>query len=92
MLPTRDHAVIRRWAARKDAVPATIPPLTFDSEPAVLTFLVGRHVGTAEIHPISWESFFAQFDLLGLSFAFDDRSSRFTLVRVEKNSQPHMEQ
>lgn len=92
MLPTRDHAVIRSWAAKNDAVPATIPPLIFDSEPAILTFLVGRHVGTPGIHPISWEFFFAQFDLLDLAFAFDDRSSRFTLVRVEKSSQPSLEQ
>ena len=92
MLPTRDHAVIRRWAAKNDAVPATIPPITFDSEPAILTFLIGRRVGTAEIHPISWDSFFAQFDLLNLSFAFDDGSTRFALARVEKDSPPRMEQ
>ncbi len=41
--------------------------------------------GTPEIRPISWESFFAQFDLLELSFAFDQQSKQFNLVRVDKS-------
>lgn len=82
MLPTQDHKTIRTWAGKHDAVPAEILPLIFDSVPAVLTFLVGNRDGTPEIRPISWEAFFLQFDLLDLSLAYDNCSSRFDLVRV----------
>lgn len=89
MTPTQDHKTIRHWALTRDAAPAEIFPLKFDGQPAVLTFLMGdARRGTPEIHPISWESFFAQFDLLDLSFTFDDKSIRFDLVRVEKLPDP----
>ena len=87
MIPTRDHAEIRIWAARHNAVPAEIMPRAFDSQPAVLHFLTGDATkGTPELRPISWESFFAQFDLLGLSFTYDENTSRFDLVRVEQQA------
>lgn len=85
MIPTQNHKIIRHWALTRDAAPAEIFPLKFDGQPAVLTFLIGEaKSGTPDIHPISWESFFAQFDLLNLSFAFDQQSTQFDLVRVEK--------
>ena len=84
MIPTRDHEQIRRWAARHNAVPAEIKPFLFDGQPAVLHFLIGKgNKGTAEIRPITWEMFFAQFDLLGLALAYDDNTPRFDLVRIE---------
>lgn len=43
-----------------------------------------------EIYPISWESFFAQFDLMGLSVAFDEKTARFDIVRVEKGSEARL--
>lgn len=86
MVPTRNHKIIRHWALTRDATPAEISPLKFDGQPAVLTFLMGdAKGGTPEIRPISWDSFFAQFDLLELSFAFDQQSTQFDLVRVEKS-------
>ena len=89
MVPTQNHKIIRHWALTRDAGPAEIMPLKFDGQPAVLTFLMGEAKrGTPEIHPISWESFFAQFDLLDLSFAFDHESTEFDLVRVEKAKLP----
>ena len=87
MLPIRDHNLIRQWAEEQNATPAEIRPQTFDSEPAILTFLFGNpEAAIPHIFPISWESFFAQFDLLDLSFAHDDSSSQFDLVRVEKSA------
>lgn len=54
MVPTQNHKIIRHWATTHDAVPAEMPPLKFDGEPAVLTFLLGNaKVGTPEIRPIS---------------------------------------
>ncbi len=86
MVPTRDHKIILHWALTHDATPAEISPLKFDGQPAVLSFLMGdAKTGTPEIRPISWESFFAQFDLLELSFAFDQQSKQFNLVRVDKS-------
>ncbi len=91
MLPTKDHDEIRFWAEAHDAVPAEIQPLRFDGEPSVLYFLIGdAKAGTPEIKPISWEDFFARFDLLGLSMVFDEQTPRFDIVRVEKASQPQM--
>ena len=85
VFPTRDHSEIRRWAEAHDAVPAEVLTLKFDGEPTTLHFLRGdAKDGTPELRPISWEDFFARFDLLELSMAFDDESGRFNIVRVEK--------
>ena len=83
--------MIRHWASRHDVIPAEIRPRKFDGEPAVLTFLVGEpDMNQPEIYPISWESFFAQFDLMGLSVAFDEKTARFDIVRVEKGSEARL--
>ena len=84
MLPTRDHEQIRAWAVRHSAVPAEIQG-TADGTPAKLDFLlVGGLSGSLALNPISWEDFFARFDLFGLSMAWDD-TGQFALVRVEKD-------
>lgn len=84
MQPTQDHADIRRWAAKHNAKPAEISPFTFDSEPAVLRFFFGDlPANQPEIREISWENFFAQFDLMGLSLAHSG-DSQYELVYVEK--------
>lgn len=87
MIPTRDHSKIREWAATYGAGFAEIERLKFDGEPTILYFLFGDLAknGTAEIRPISWEDFFARFDLLGLSMAYDDRSPQFSIVNVQKD-------
>ena len=87
MVPTRDHDTIRAWAARHGAVPAQIKPAIFDSQPAILYFLIGKASrGTQELQPISWDNFFAIFGLLELAFAYDEGSTRFDLVQIEKQS------
>lgn len=87
MLPTRDHEEIRRWATRNDASPAEIKPILFDSEPSILYFLFGEaKSGTPEIVPISWQDFFARFDLMNLSIVLDERTPQFEIVREEKSS------
>ena len=85
MIPTTDHKHIQQWAKRHNATPAQMKRLKFDGEPAILTFLIGNPDGAGpDIYPISWESFFAQFDLLKLSVAFDERTPRFDIVVVQK--------
>ena len=84
--PTSDHRVIRAWATKHDAVPAEITPRKFDGEPAILHFLFGRaKSGLPEIVPISWENFFAQFDLMELVMVFDDTPT-FEILHNDKPS------
>ena len=81
--PTCDHDEIFLWAQRHSAVPAEVVPRKFDGEPSLLYFLFGRErAGTPEIRPISWEDFFARFDLMELLIVYDD-SPYFELL------QPH---
>ena len=88
MIPTRDHSLIREWAARCDAFPAQIRRLKFDGEPAILTFTFGEpeEIAKPDICPISWETFFAQFDLLQLSMAWHEETANFVIVKVSKPS------
>ena len=87
LLPTCDHDEIRRWADSNDAVPAEIRPRVFDGTPALLYFLFGdAKAGTDDIKPITWEDFFARFDLLELSMAFVDDAPNFVIARVEPST------
>lgn len=82
--PTSNHAEIWQWAARHQASPAEISPGKFDGEPSILHFLFGelRAKGTAELHPISWDDFFARFDLMGLTLVYDE-TPMFELLHKE---------
>ena len=83
MIPTREHWRIQKWAREQGAVPAQVRRLKFDGEPAILTFTFGEvEEARPDIYPVSWEAFFAEFDLLGLSFAFDECGTDFQIVRV----------
>ncbi len=83
--PTADHKEIQGWATRHNAHPAQKKPLTFDSEPALLHFVFGKDLETEEIRSITWDSFFAQFDLMGLQLVFDETPD-FELLQIEKPS------
>lgn len=71
--PTTNHQVIRYWAKLRGAHPAERLPGFVDSEQPILTFVFHR---TAEeqgrVIPLSWEDFFARFDLLDLAFMAED--------------------
>ncbi len=88
MVPTRDHNLIREWAKRFDAFPAQVRRLKHNGEPAVLTFTFGEPEENAKPHiqSISWEMFFAEFDLMKLSMAWDDHTHDFVIVKVERPS------
>ncbi len=84
--PTCDHDQILAWAAKHDAVPAEVIPRKCDSEPAILHFLFGSAKGgLPEIEPISWESFFARFDLMRLAMVFDDTPT-FKILQEDRLS------
>lgn len=82
--PTVDHTMILDWAHRHKAVPAEVRTRVFDSQPSVLRFLFNDlRVGTPDLRPISWEDFFARFDLLRLSVLLDEAPA-FEFVEVEQ--------
>ena len=80
-----DHDVIRQWAERHSVTPAEIKPRKFDGEAAILWFLFDS-AGSEEICPITWEDFFARFDLLGLKLLLDE-TPYFELVHVRKSQE-----
>ena len=84
--PTTDHEEIRRWAQAHNAVPAEVHPRKFDSEPAVLRFLFGNAPAQADtLEAVTWEHFFALFDLMGLSLVYDSDNT-YELLQIEAKS------
>ena len=82
--PTADHAKILDWAQRHKAIPAEVRTRVFDSQPSVLRFLFNDlRKGTPDLRPITWEDFFARFDLLHLSVLLDEAPA-FEFVEVEQ--------
>ncbi len=83
MGPTSDHAEIRRWAQKQHATPAEVRPFVFDSMPSIMRFLFKADgtAGTSELQPITWESFFARFDLLHLVLVYDSDKPDFTILQ-----------
>lgn len=93
VLSTQDHAVIRLWAARRQAEPATgeatkTGPATVDVRDggAGIRF---NFPGRGLFRPITWEEWFENFDLHHLAFVYDNDSSdsppssRYRLVKAD---------
>jgi hypothetical protein len=71
--PTTDHAEIRVWAERHKAVPAEILPQHLNHEPMVLRMMLPQMAADhSDVRVLTWDEFFAKFDLLGLTFVYDD--------------------
>jgi hypothetical protein len=89
---TRDHDLIRRWAGRRHAVPATGE--TTDSGQANVRVTDGdagirfNFPGVGRFRPITWEEWFANFETHELIFVFErDRAghapgSRYRFVKL----------
>jgi hypothetical protein len=89
---TRDHEMIRRWAAERHADPATgeatsSGPATFkvNDGGAGIRF---NFPGVSVFRPISWEEWLANFDRHECAFVFDSDtsrplSSRYRIVKAE---------
>ena len=88
-LTTRDHDLIRQWAARHKAEPATGEQTA--SGPATVNVTDGgagirfNFPGVARFRPISWEEWFDNFDAHGLTFVYEqevaDRAYEFFQAR-----------
>jgi hypothetical protein len=78
-LSTQDHEVIRRWAERHRAEPATGEATS--SGPATVTVNDGgagvrfNFPGVARFRPIDWNEWFANFDAHGLTFVYEEEVS-----------------
>jgi hypothetical protein len=88
---TRDHEVIRKWADRRQAVPATGEATA--SGPATVDVHDGgagvrfNFPGTGSYRPITWEEWFENFDDHDCAFVYDNDStvplsSRYRIVKA----------
>jgi hypothetical protein len=89
---TRDHEMIRRWAAERHADPATGEATT--SGPATFKVNDGgagirfNFPGVSVFRSITWEEWLANFDRHQCAFVFDSDtsrplSSRYRIVKAE---------
>lgn len=82
MVTTREHWRIQKWAHENSATPAQIKAQRYDSEPAPLTFLFGAvDVTETDVFPITWEVFFAYFDLLQLFMTWEADAPWFGILK-----------
>jgi hypothetical protein len=92
VVSTRDHEVIRRWAVKRQAEPATgeatkSGPATVDVKDggAGIRF---NFPGRSLFRPISWDEWFENFDDHELAFVYDNDppeavpSARYRLVKA----------
>jgi hypothetical protein len=93
VLSTQDHVIIRRWAARRQAEPATgeatkTGPATVDVKDggAGIRF---NFPGRGLFRPITWEEWFENFERHHLAFVYDNDTSdtppshRYRLVKAD---------
>ena len=89
---TRDHEVIKRWAAQRQAEPATGEATS--SGPATVNVTDGgagvrfNFPGAGLFRSIAWDEWFANFDRHQCAFVFDSDSSqpmsnRYRIVKAE---------
>ena len=85
---TRDHDLIRTWARRRHAEPATgeatpSGPATaaIEDTGAGIRF---NFPGSGRLRPISWDEWFANFDRHQLTFVYEDQSESNATYRIVK--------
>ncbi len=100
VMATDDHDVIREWAARHSAEPATGEATS--SGPATLDVQDGdagirfNFPGVSRFRPITWEEWFRNFTQHDLAFVYEDDvpgqspSGRYRLVPRQKLQEPKL--
>lgn len=73
-LITRDHDVIRRWAEKRGARPATMPGSEYDGHLGALRLDFPGY-GGAVLRPVEWDEWFATFDARQLAFLYQEQSA-----------------
>ncbi|MER7164814.1 hypothetical protein ABT336_01875 [Micromonospora sp. NPDC000207] len=81
-LVTTNHEVIRRWAAARNAKPATISGTERDGRPGVLTFNLPGYRESSRLREVTWAEWFQTFDSRRLNLIYqeqlrDGRQSNF---------------
>ncbi|GAA4455728.1 hypothetical protein GCM10023170_049240 [Phytohabitans houttuyneae] len=74
-LVTTGHEVIRQWAERRDAAPATISGTEHDERAGVLTFDFPLGDSGERLYQISWDDWFRTFDERHLNFIYQEERS-----------------
>ena len=70
-LATRNHDVIKSWAQKRRAAPATVPGTEHGGRPGVLR-LDFPDYGGRDLKKISWDDWFKTFDSRRLIFLFQE--------------------
>lgn len=70
-LVTRDHDVIREWAERRKAEPATVEGTEHGDHLGVLRFDFPGYGGQS-LRKVSWEEWLKTFDARGLNFLYQE--------------------
>ena len=93
VVSTRDHAMIRQWAEKRRAEPATgeetvsgPASINVNDQGAGVRF---NFPGMSKFRPISWDEWFENFDAHGCIFVCDNEardgavSNRYQIVKLE---------
>jgi hypothetical protein len=89
-LVTRDHDVIRQWAERRGAEPATVDGTEHGDHLGVLRFDFPGYGGQS-LRKVSWDEWFKTFDDRGLNFIYQEHkadgsdSNFFRLENPDRN-------
>ena len=93
-MSTRDHVIIRQWAERRQAEPAT-GEATASGTATVDVHDGGAGVrfnfpGVGRFRPISWEEWFENFDRHAVTFVYEEDeagtgppSARYRIIKTE---------
>ena len=88
--PTTDHDEIRHWATGHRLVPTEELPALVDHEPPQLRLITAEAAAKNEkMRALSWEEFFARFDLLGLALVYDEDSTGFNELLQNEDCSPY---
>lgn len=88
-LVTTNHDVIRQWAQRRNAVPATVAGTEHGDHLGVLRFDFGDN--TEGLTKVDWDQWFQTFDERKLSFVYQETRSDGSPSNFFQLENPHRE-
>jgi hypothetical protein len=88
-LVTTDHDVIRQWAERRDAVPATVAGTEHGDHLGVLRLDFGGE--NDKLEHVEWEQWFDTFDKRQLNFIYQETRSDGSTSNFFRLENPHRE-
>jgi hypothetical protein len=81
VLPTTDHAEIRRWADRHGARPAHVKGTGGAGDPGIIRLDFDEAEPDAGLENITWEEWFDKFEENGLALLHSDETRFNKLVK-----------